>query len=344
MLNSLQGFVLLSVITLGIMVVWWAKLRHYGTRRGARRLTSGPRPSRDSSPSHPEQEAQDADVLTTAATDDRSALSAFAQDNTGLLTALSLFAAVTIFALQSGRDIIFRTYLSFSFFTVALVLAGALLKRAVRSMLRTEGFWANLAMTAFCSALLASFIGLSAYWGLAFRSTFDIAPSNWTYWIILPGSLVFIIPLMAIASSIHHRRIARWLPLIAILVFIALGGWLTVFGSEPSGRWISPKENTVVSKNQKLRLSARAYPTNAWDAPVRFVNFTAEINRDWKVLCPEVGLTPGTADTYECEKEISEILGISEIPRDPIRVSFDVYDMRGTYKNAPAGHRHVQIR
>lgn len=331
MLSLFQGFILLSVITLGVTVVWWTKLRHYGTQRGPQRHTPELKLGRDTSPACPDPGAPHANPRV-------GTLSDFVERNVGLVTALSLFAAVTIFALQSDRDIV-RIYGSLSFFAVALVLAAALFLRAVRSTLRATSSSSSLAMTALCATLLTSLMSLLAYWYGAIRSILYITPYTQNYWlaVILVVGVIILLILMAPAPRFRHSRTLRWVPLGGIAILI-LGGWgLTVFGAQPSGEWISPQEGAEAS--EEIRFSARAYRLNDWDAPVKYVNFMAQIKGEWNVACAKVQPKPGTTDTYECNWRIRE-----DVPRDsPLTVSFDVHDARGIARNQADGHRRVWI-
>jgi hypothetical protein len=258
------------------------------------------------------------------------------EGNRGLVAALSLFAAVTTFALQSDQDVV-RIHYSFSFFTVTMVLATALFIFAVKSALLAKKFSSILALSALCATLLASLLSLVTFWYKSFESALDFTASSRNYWAVIATPLILSVVLVIMASFIRDKARLRLVPLSLVAVLIGVGWGLIVSGDRPSGRWASVPENAAVG--QEIKLTARTYPMNWWKPQVKYVNFMANINDKWTAVCPRRKPRAGTTDIYECPSRISE-----DVSRGPLTVTFDVHDARGLPHDNPGGERHITIR
>ena len=93
----------------------------------------------------------------------------------------------------------------------------------------------------------------------------------------------------------------------------------------PGGVWLQPADGQSVGA--VVHFAARAYPAQSDDPAVGHVNFTvgwpAQNPRQWKVAC--VAAPPGDgSDRFACVANLQQL----GVPLGPIRVSFDVYDVR----------------
>ncbi len=97
----------------------------------------------------------------------------------------------------------------------------------------------------------------------------------------------------------------------------------------PGGEWVSPINGQ--SYRGSIHFAARAYPNSFSDPSINYVNFTANWEGGWRIVCT-VRVHADT-DLYSCNVN----LGQHGAPAGPIRISFDVYDQAGNVHLAPNG-------
>lgn len=118
----------------------------------------------------------------------------------------------------------------------------------------------------------------------------------------------------------------------------------------PGGLWVSPQDGSTTSG--AVTFAAEAYPSNAGDPGIGFVNFTigwpAANPNNWMIVCtvnaPSGQATDGH-DIYSCTKDLSQLN--PPPPPGPVRISFDVYDQQyqpgssDHYTDAPNGEHTI---
>jgi hypothetical protein len=100
----------------------------------------------------------------------------------------------------------------------------------------------------------------------------------------------------------------------------------------PGGLWVSPANNATVGDD--LTISAQAYPTNAGDPAIWYVNFTGWYNGKWNVMCSD--FAPSYSNVYTCHWHLAGL-----IQPGWVTISFDVYDVAGHVNYAPNGTHNI---
>jgi pimeloyl-ACP methyl ester carboxylesterase len=110
----------------------------------------------------------------------------------------------------------------------------------------------------------------------------------------------------------------------------------------PGGVWVRPAAGGRIAA--AVHFTARAYPAQTGDPAVGHVNFTvgwpASNPKQWKVACVATPPAAGS-DLFSCDANLQQL----GVPLGPVRVSFDVYDVRWIAGNvdhvhlAPDGER-----
>jgi hypothetical protein len=100
----------------------------------------------------------------------------------------------------------------------------------------------------------------------------------------------------------------------------------------PGGLWVAPANYSTVNENTTLE--AQAYPTNAGDPAIKYVNFTGWYNGAWNVICTVY--QPTYSDVYECPWHLAGV-----IQPGWVTISFDVYDVAGGTNYSPNGEHSI---
>lgn len=100
----------------------------------------------------------------------------------------------------------------------------------------------------------------------------------------------------------------------------------------PGGWWVAPANGAHVNDN--VTIEAQAYPTNAGDPAINYVNFTGWYNGQWNVICTVYA--PSYSDVYECPWHLAGV-----VQPGWVTISFDVYDVIGHVNYAPNGTHSI---
>jgi len=130
------------------------------------------------------------------------------------------------------------------------------------------------------------------------------------------------------------------LAILCLLVVIASFLWLSRSSVPPvhahivpGGSWISPMNQQRVS--DIVHFAAYAYPTHPGDPAIDYVNFTMWWQgvdpRMWVIACAVH--VQSSKDVYSCDASLTKLGAVA----GPIKISFDVYDLKGNSNLAPNG-------
>ena len=101
----------------------------------------------------------------------------------------------------------------------------------------------------------------------------------------------------------------------------------------PGGTWVSPVNGK--SYSGVVNFSALAYPTHPGEPAINHVNFTANWQSGWRIVC--TAYPPAVQNLYTCNANLQQ----SGAPTGPIRISFDVYDQMDNVNFAPNGEHTI---
>ena len=94
--------------------------------------------------------------------------------------------------------------------------------------------------------------------------------------------------------------------------------------------WSSPAGSEFVA-HDVMHLAAGVQQARRGDQPIALVNFLANWDGTWQVVCRVTA--PAGGDLYACDWNLAR----AGVWAGPLQVSFDVYDAGGNWRHSPAG-------